>query len=77
MSTRASEELKNLLFSDPDRKLINIKLTRGSASVIDPEDLKAEICSIIRQRQSGLLKPTGPARSDRPQINVRERVKNL
>jgi chromosome condensin MukBEF MukE localization factor len=77
MSTPSSDELKDLLFSSPDRKLLNIQLTRGTGKVIDPDALRAEICSIIRQRESGMLQPSGPARSGRPQINVREMLERL
>jgi len=72
MSTAAvASDLKDLLFSRPDRRLINIKITRGDAGIISPETMQAEICSIIRQHERG-LQPSGPAQSMRPKVNVRE-----
>jgi len=52
-------------------RLINMKLTRGDAEVITPEQVWTEIGKIFVQRAFG-MKPTGPAKSGRPQVNVRE-----
>ena len=52
-------------------RLINMKLTRGDAEVITPEQVWAEIGKIFAQRACG-LHPTGPVKSGRPQVNVRE-----
>jgi hypothetical protein len=58
-------------------RLINMKLTRGDAEVITPEQVWAEIGKIFVQRATGELKPTGPVRSNRPQVDVRELLKDL
>jgi hypothetical protein len=63
--------------AEAEARLINLKLTRGDAEVITPEQIWAEIGKIFVQRATGELKPTGPVRSNRPQVNVRELVKNL
>lgn len=57
-------------------RLINLKLSRGSAEVIIPDQVWAEIGKIFVQRACG-LQPTGPAKSGRPQVDVRELVRNL
>ncbi|BBB99813.1 hypothetical protein BE61_52630 [Bradyrhizobium elkanii USDA 61] len=48
-----------------------MELTRGDAEVITPEQVWAEIGKIFVQRACG-LHPTGPVKSGRPQVNVRE-----
>jgi hypothetical protein len=58
-------------------RLINLKLTRGDAEVITPEQVWAEIGKIFVQRATGELKPTGPVKSNRPQVNVRDLVRDL
>jgi hypothetical protein len=58
-------------------RLINMKLTRGDAEVITPEQVWAEIGKIFVQRATGELKPTGPVKSNRPQVNVRDLVRDL
>ena len=45
----SKETLNKLLFGDPDRRLMNLKLTRGDAPVINEEQLCGEICSALRQ----------------------------
>lgn len=57
-------------------RLINLGLTRGTAETITPEKVWAELHSIALQRMAG-LQPTGPVRSGRQPINVRELVRGL
>jgi hypothetical protein len=63
--------------AEAEARLINLKLTRGDAEVNTPEQIWAEIGKIFVQRATGELKPTGPVRSNRPPVDVRELVKNL
>lgn len=41
------------------------------------ERVCAEVNKILARRESGELKPTGPVRTNRPPVDVRELVKNL
>jgi hypothetical protein len=41
------------------------------------EEVCAELNKVFARRASGELKPTGPVKSNRPQVDVRELVKNL
>jgi hypothetical protein len=59
------------------KRLINLKLTRGDAVVITPDQVWAELGKIWLQRMTGELKPTGPVRSSKPQVNVRDLVRAL
>lgn len=61
---------------EAEGRLINLKLTQGDAEVITPDQVWAEIGKIFVQRACGLL-PTGPARSGRPQVDVRELVRTV
>ena len=57
-------------------RLLNMQFFRGDAEVITPEQVWAEIGKIAVQRACG-LEPTGPARSGKPQIDVRKLVDGL
>jgi hypothetical protein len=71
MSTLEKDVLQDCLFSRQDKKLINIKFMRGNAEIIAPEAFRAEICSIVAQRDGG-LKPSGAAMSGKTPTNVRK-----
>jgi hypothetical protein len=76
MSTLEKDGLEACLFSRQDRKLINIKFMRGSAEIIAPEDFRAEICSVVTQRDSG-QKPSEPAKSGKNPTNIRQLVAGM
>ncbi|MBR1241590.1 hypothetical protein JQ620_15785 [Bradyrhizobium sp. AUGA SZCCT0274] len=76
MSTHEKDVLQDCLFSRQDKKLFNIKFLRGNADVIAPEDFRAEICSIVAQRDTGLA-PSGAVRTGKPQTDVRKLVADM
>jgi hypothetical protein len=76
MSTLEKDGLEACLFSRQDRQLINIKFMRGNAEVIAPEAFRAEICSMVAQRDGG-LEASGPAKSGKPPVDVRELVEQM
>jgi hypothetical protein len=76
MSTLEKDVLQDCLFSRQDKKLINIKFMRGNAEIIAPEDFRAEICSIVSQRDGGLL-PAGDTHSGKNPTDVRKWVAEL
>ena len=76
MSTLEKDVLMDCLFSRPDRTLINIKFMRGNAETIAPEALRAEICSIVGQRDGG-LQPSGAVKSGKTPTDVRKLVAEL
>jgi hypothetical protein len=76
MSTLEKDVLQDCLFSRQDRKLINIKFMRGNADIIAPEAFRAEICSIVAQRDNG-LKLAGAAQSGRSPTEVRKLVAKM
>ena len=76
MSTQEKDGLMDCLFSRQDRKLVNIKFMRGSADVIATEDVRAAICSIVKQRDAGVGQ-SGPAESGKAPTNVRNLVANM
>lgn len=56
-------------------KLINLKLTRGDAEHITSDQVWAELGRMWFRRMTGETKPTGPARTNKPAVDVREWVK--
>ena len=76
MSKLEKEGLEACLFSRQDRKLINIKFMRGNAEIIAPEDFRAEICSVVKQRDDG-RKPSEAIKSGKNPINIRELVAGM
>ena len=70
-----NERLK--LWDDPDGKLINIKMTRGTNKIITKDEIIRELNRIYDDRKSGILKPTGPAKSSKPSVNIRDFVKEF
>ncbi|MDB5617820.1 hypothetical protein [Tardiphaga sp.] len=76
MSHHEKEILKDCLFSDPGKRLINIKFMRGTAKTIDPEAFSAELCSIVAQRDNG-LEACGPAKTGRAPIDLRKRLSGM
>lgn len=75
MSILEKDGLKACLFSRQDRKLVNIKFMRGSAEIIAPEDFRAEICSVVNQRDS--QKPSEAATSGKSPTNIRQLVAGM
>lgn len=75
MSTLEKDGLEACLFSRQDRKLVNIKFMRGDAEIIDPEDFRAEICSVVSQRDGG--KPSEAAKSGKTPTNIRQLVASM
>lgn len=75
MSNLEKDGLQACLFSGQGQRLINIKFMRGDAKVISTADFRADICSMIHQRDAG--QPSGPAQSGREQVDVRNFVGNL
>ncbi len=71
MSTLEKDVLLDCLFSRQDKKLINIKFMRGNAEIIAPEAFRAEIGSIVAQRDGG-LEPSGAAKSGKTPTDVRK-----
>jgi len=76
MSNHEKDGLLDCLFSRQDRKLVNIKFMRGSAEIIAPEDLRAEVCSVLSQRDKG-LEAIGPIKSGRSPLDIRRLVADL
>ena len=70
-------ELHQELFGDPNRKLVNLKITRGTAEVITPYELKLELLNSIRRVRLGEIVASGPPVSRQPQVDVRELVAGL
>lgn len=76
MSTQEKDGLMDCLFSRQDKKLVNIKFMRGTAQIIAPEAFRAEICSIVAQRDGG-LQASGAVKSGGAPIDVRKLVADL
>lgn len=76
MSHHEKDILKECLFSNPEKRLINIKFMRGTAKAIDPEAFSAELCSIVSQRNNG-LEACGPAKTGRAPIDLRKRLLSM
>lgn len=76
MSTQEKDVLQDCLFSRQDKRLINIKFMRGNAEIIAPEAFRAEICSIVAQRD-GSLQPSGAAQSGKIPTDVRKLVAGM
>jgi hypothetical protein len=77
MSTHEKDGLKACLFSRQDRRLLNMKVFRGDGGAISPADLEAEICSIARQHEAGLVPAAGPVRSRKETVDVRKLVASM
>lgn len=76
MSTLEKDGLEACLFSRQDKKLINIKFMRGNAETIAPEAFRAQICSIVSQRDDG-LQPSGAVKTGKPPIDIRKFVAGM
>lgn len=76
MSYQEKDVLLDCLFSRQDKQLINIKFMRGTAATIAPEAFRAEISSMVSQRESGLA-PSGAIKSGRTPIDVRKLVAGM
>jgi hypothetical protein len=71
MSTLEKDGLEACLFSRQDKKLVNIKFMRGKAKVIAPDDVRAAISSMVKQRDAGVGQ-SEPAKSGKPPVNLRK-----
>ena len=76
MSLHEKDGLMDCLFSRQDKKLINIKFMRGNAEIIAPEAFRAEICSIVAQRDGGLV-ASGAVKSGKTPTDVRKLVAGM
>jgi len=75
MSTLEKDGLKACLFSRQDRKLVNVKFMRGTATVIEAGALCAAVATLIDQRNTG--SPSEPAKSGKRPTYVRNLVATL
>lgn len=64
------------LFSDPERKLVNIKFFRGGDVEISPARFKKELCASIERRKGAVMSGSPPP-SKRAPIDVRAFVADM
>lgn len=66
------------LFSDPGRKLVNIKFFRRSDVAISPARFKKELCDSIKRRKAkhALLSKSPPSCKNEP-VDLREFVADI
>jgi hypothetical protein len=67
--------LEACLFSRQDRKLVNIKFMRGTAKVIEADDLCEATSALIYQRDTGT--PSDAAKSGKAPTDVRKWVASM
>ncbi|WP_036048665.1 hypothetical protein [Bradyrhizobium sp. Tv2a-2] len=69
------KRLQDRLFGDPNRKLVNFKITRGDKPAT-AEEICAEINKAMDEIESGRA-TEGPVMSERPKVDVRKLVADL
>lgn len=78
MSNPARDSTLGCLFSDPERKLDNIKFFRRSDVAISPTRFKQEVCaSADRRKAKGAIISRTPPASRKQPIDLREIVADM